>query len=237
MLQCTHADEEAEPEPAPPPPAPPAEHPKASTAFDAIDVNADGTISKDEFKAAFLRATVGGGGAASAAPEVGAPVSGHAGGVGESDAEEPAEGSAPTQVVTLQRGGAGQDLGLGLGYDAESDEIVISSITPGSLADQCGLLREYDPVVSINGYPVSRTSDFKALLAAGDSRTIDIEIQLGEDDEEGEEEGEEAGEEAGGRRSTTGRRSWQSRLALLWALPQRRCRRSGFFRSPQPTHP
>ena len=60
----------------------------------------------------------------------------------------------------------GEELGLGVGFDEELGHVVITYISDGSAADRCGQLQVLDPLVSINGQTVDRTSDFRAILSA-----------------------------------------------------------------------
>ena len=108
--------------------------------------------------------------------------------------QPPAGGpSSSRHMLRLERT-AGQDLGLGLGFDVEKQCIVITSITPGSIAEQSGQLRVLDPILSINGEAVSDSSDFAALLSSDTVTSVDLEIVISEEeeDEEGEEDAEAA---------------------------------------------
>ena len=84
----------------------------------------------------------------------------------------------------------GEELGLGVGFDEELGHVVITYISDGSAADRCGQLQVLDPLVSINGQTVDRTSDFRAILSAssaGDPVELKILVNAHHEGEESEE--------------------------------------------------
>ena len=92
--------------------------------------------------------------------------------------ETQATRAAGQTFATLQRNVPGEPYGLGVGY--VGDSIVITSLTPGSPADRCGLLSLMDRILAINGIPVDRnTPNLSDLLPTDEaSAVIDFDFDV-----------------------------------------------------------
>ena len=95
--------------------------------------------------------------------------------------------------VTLERD-SHEGFGLGIGFDGEA--VVLSSISEGSPAERCRQLFIGNRVVTINGQPVTPTSDFSVLLPRDATRvTLEVTREVSEE-YDGPEVGEEQAAEA-----------------------------------------
>lgn len=93
--------------------------------------------------------------------------------------ETQATRAAGQTFATLQRNVPGEPYGLGVGY--VGDSIVITSLTPGSPADRCGLLSLMDRILAINGISVDRNTPYLSDLLPTDeaSAVIDFDFDAG----------------------------------------------------------